>query len=95
MCCSQRLGGIPHQHDLQSALALPQLSPVVLPWHITCLLLLAGSLPDPQLHCWGMLLLEARRGTSRELCSLLWEALSCLAFHTGLRTVEVWVGLSL
>lgn len=88
MCCSQRLGGIPHQHDLHSALALAQLSPVVLPWYFTGLLLLAASLPDPQLHGWGMLLLEARRGTAGSC--LLWEALSCLALHTGLRTGEVW-----
>lgn len=82
-------GGIPHQHDLQSALA--QLSPVVLPWYFSCLLLLAASLPAPQLHCWGML----QEGNSRELCSLLRAALSCLAFHTGLRTEEVWAAVSL
>lgn len=94
MCCSQRLGGIPHEHDLQSALALPQLSPVLLPWHFTCFLLLAGSLPDPQLPCWGMLLLEAGRGTERS-CTPSFGKLCHAWLPHWFKDREVWAGLRL
>ena len=62
-------GGISQQHDLQSALTLPQLSPVAAAvWHFASprLPLALGWQPASPaaalLRCWEMLRLEARRG---------------------------------